>query len=553
MAFSYAYDRTDELVSVTTDDNGTQSFAYDSRGNLTGDAETGAAVTSYAYDLGNRLTGIDASGTASDAVYAYDALGRIAARTVGAPPDAIPATDTYSYAGASSEAVRIATAQQGQGAVNLDSAVGPSGDRLAAASGSTYNWFLPDLHGSVAGSLSADQSTVTSATRYDAWGDTIATGAAGGTPVGNTAWKYQGRLDISPSGLGTPLYAMGARLYSPGVGAFTSLDAVAGSAQSPLSMNRFLYAAADPATLVDPTGHTAILEDEQGTTLVRLGSGVSPTKLKPGRRRVDTAIASLLAPVREKEYRFRTRTAARTGYLSDQIQDAQTAGARAGDLSRRAARAERALAAAQGKDAQADAEYQGCHTVRCQMAAQCYSSPPNPGKDCGVYSWSQDTGLDRPAQDATPNLLVPLVMFGAPVAVALAAPCIAACSTAALLRILGFATAAEPEAQQELESTGLSFSETQLQSQLQQHGPDWGMTGGNTAAARQDFMSTLVDHVDSLGTTRIDGLYRGNPARFYVDPEYGLNVVTSPEGGFMAGWRLGPEQIWNTIVRGRLN
>ena len=121
-----------------------------------------------------------------------------------------------------------------------------SGDRLAAASGSAYNFFLPDPHGSVAGSLSADQSTVTSATRYDAWGDTIATGAAGGTPVGSTTWKYQGRLDVSPSGLGTPLYAMGARLYDPGVGAFTSLDTVAGSAQDPLSMNRWLYARRTP-------------------------------------------------------------------------------------------------------------------------------------------------------------------------------------------------------------------------------------------------------------------------------------------------------------------
>jgi hypothetical protein len=38
---------------------------------------------------------------------------------------------------------------------------------------------------------------------------------------------------------------------------FTSLDTFAGSAQDPLSMNRFLYAEANPATLVDPTGHRA--------------------------------------------------------------------------------------------------------------------------------------------------------------------------------------------------------------------------------------------------------------------------------------------------------
>ncbi len=246
--FTYTYDRTDELVSVLKAGQTTQSFGYDSRGNLTGDAETGTAVTAYAYDLGNKLTGIDAAGTANDAAYAYDALGRIRTRTVGVSPSPVT-TDTYSYASTLPAVVRIAT-----GATNLDSVVTPSEERIAALSGSV-NWFLPDLHGSISATLSSDQSTVTSATRYDAYGDTIATGTAGGTAVGATTWKYQGRLDISPAALGTPLYVMGARLYDPGIGAFTSLDTYSGKAQDPLSMNRFLYASANPATLVDPTGH----------------------------------------------------------------------------------------------------------------------------------------------------------------------------------------------------------------------------------------------------------------------------------------------------------
>ena len=45
---------------------------------------------------------------------------------------------------------------------------------------------------------------------------------------------------MSPTGLGTPLYDMSARFYNPGIGAFTQLDSVMGSAQDPLSMNRFL-------------------------------------------------------------------------------------------------------------------------------------------------------------------------------------------------------------------------------------------------------------------------------------------------------------------------
>ena len=67
------------------------------------------------------------------------------------------------------------------------------------------------------------------------------------------SWRYQGRLDISPTS--DPLYANGARLYSPSLGTFTSLDTTAGKATNPLSMNRFLYAEANPATFIDPSGH----------------------------------------------------------------------------------------------------------------------------------------------------------------------------------------------------------------------------------------------------------------------------------------------------------
>ena len=43
----------------------------------------------------------------------------------------------------------------------------------------------------------------------------------------------------------------------PDLGTFTSLDTVSGSAQNPLSLNRYLYAEADPATLVNTDGHCA--------------------------------------------------------------------------------------------------------------------------------------------------------------------------------------------------------------------------------------------------------------------------------------------------------
>jgi RHS repeat-associated protein len=89
---------------------------------------------------------------------------------------------------------------------------------------------------------------ITDAYRYDGYGNTVAT-----TGSSTNAWRYQGRLDISPSAV--PLYDAGARFYAPSLGVFTQADTVAGTAQDPASLNRYLYTAANPATLIDPDGH----------------------------------------------------------------------------------------------------------------------------------------------------------------------------------------------------------------------------------------------------------------------------------------------------------
>ncbi len=90
-------------------------------------------------------------------------------------------------------------------------------------------------------------SAVTDALRYDGYGVTIDTDGAFESP-----WKYQGALNVAPNA--NPLYDLRARMYAPSLGAFTSLDSVLGNAANPLSMNRFLYAEANPTTLIDPAG-----------------------------------------------------------------------------------------------------------------------------------------------------------------------------------------------------------------------------------------------------------------------------------------------------------
>jgi RHS repeat-associated protein len=93
----------------------------------------------------------------------------------------------------------------------------------------------------------------------------VTTGAAYGKTIGTqfppsnvpSPWRFQGRILESTAGSAT--YDFAARAYVPDLGTFTSLDSVAGGVMNPLSLNRYLYANANPETLVDPDGHC--LED----------------------------------------------------------------------------------------------------------------------------------------------------------------------------------------------------------------------------------------------------------------------------------------------------
>jgi hypothetical protein len=212
-------------------------LGYDPYANLTSDAESISSVSAMTYDLADKLTGINAAGSANDATFTFDALGRFRTRVLAG------STDTYRYAGTSETVLRISNSS---GPTVTDSIVSPAGDRLGVKAGATLNWLLPELHGNTGAALDAGEATVVNAIRYDAYGETLATGTAGGA----ANWKDHGRLDVSPAGVATPLYDMSARFHSPGLGAFTQLDSVMGSAQNALSMNRFLYALANQATLI---------------------------------------------------------------------------------------------------------------------------------------------------------------------------------------------------------------------------------------------------------------------------------------------------------------
>ena len=202
---------------------------------------------------GPRTYGHDALG--------HDAFGRPWTRTTGA------SIDTYAYLGSTTSVWQIANSGGGVGTTS--SALDATGARTAISGAGARGYLAFDLHGNLVAAENGAK-VITDALRYDAWGEVLANPVTSALP---TPWRYQGRLDLSPDAA-NPLYDYGARTYRPVQGAFTSLDTYAGAVIDPLSMNRFLYAEANPTSFVDPDGHAVFNRN--------LTDGGSPGTLQPG-------------------------------------------------------------------------------------------------------------------------------------------------------------------------------------------------------------------------------------------------------------------------------
>jgi RHS repeat-associated protein len=245
----YTFDRTDELRSRKVGSDSVRTASYDAFGNLVSlpIEAGGGSATALTYDLADHLKSID--GPSEPVVsFTIDALGRSKTRQVGAGT-----AETLNYAGTSDAITRL-----GGGSIPVDAALDPAGTRLATRqSAGSPSFLLPDLHGNVAAIWSQATSAYGDVFRYDPWGETIAqhtTGAA------RTPWRFQGRMVEGEPG-DAELYDFGFRSYAADTGSFASLDDYAGGAQDPITLNRFLYAHANPATLIDPDGHRPLEGD----------------------------------------------------------------------------------------------------------------------------------------------------------------------------------------------------------------------------------------------------------------------------------------------------
>lgn len=219
------YDFNDRLVSDT----------YDSNGNT-----IVSGGTTNTYDFENRLIGH--GGT----TMVYDGDGNRVAKTVGGVTTKylVDTLNPSGYAQVLDEKVGVDVIRTYTYGLDLIS------QNQIIASTWTSSFYGYDGHGSVR-FLTNGAGIVTDTYDYDAFGNLI-------NQTGSTPNNYLFSGEQYDPDLG--LYYNRARYLDVKTGRFWGIDSTEGDPESPLSLHRYLYASADPANRIDPSGYFSIAE-----------------------------------------------------------------------------------------------------------------------------------------------------------------------------------------------------------------------------------------------------------------------------------------------------
>ena len=92
----------------------------------------------------------------------------------------------------------------------------------------------------------------------------------------------------------------------------------------------------------------------------------------------------------------------------------------------------------------------------------------------------------------------------------------------------------------------------QIEEKFSQHAEDFGVTDPRGRTGFDNFERAVKQVVDDPGTLHIEGTYRGQPVILNYNPNSGLCVIESPDGRFVSGWKLSPDQAENVMRNGKL-
>ncbi len=283
---TFGYDALSRLTSVSYSTGGSLAYTYDNAGNRLTEVGTDpskpsqAVSLSYQYDPLNRLTSVTNNlNPAQDVTYTYDLNGNLTSQTTAG------ATTTYAY-NILDELVKTTNAS---GTVLYDYDYTGMRTKVITSSGETKYLYGPDgnllleysasnqlvaqytyglgiiavINGSATGQAqpplyysydalgsTSDLTTTTGAVvmsyQYDAWGNVIASNGSSSNVIGFTG-------QVADSGTGLDYF--GARYYDPSTGRFISQDTYLGDDSTPITLNRYIYANANPLSFTDPTGN----------------------------------------------------------------------------------------------------------------------------------------------------------------------------------------------------------------------------------------------------------------------------------------------------------
>jgi hypothetical protein len=97
-----------------------------------------------------------------------------------------------------------------------------------------------------------------------------------------------------------------------------------------------------------------------------------------------------------------------------------------------------------------------------------------------------------------------------------------------------------------------TFSVKTIQSKFK-HAGDFGVVGSYSKANAANFSAAINKHLNSPNVKEIIGTYRNTmDVIHHVDPQTGLNLMTTPTGEFVSGWTLNSYQLQNVLTRGAL-
>ncbi len=247
---TYTYDGANNRQTVTIGTGSPVTWSYDNAGRL-----TSVGSTTYTWNPENQLTAVGSTRS-----YSYDPWGRqsqaiVGSQTVNYGYDALSRTltsaisggntTTFTYTG--STQTPFATQVGSQATVYYAQGVG---GLLAQQQSGTTRIDYTDPHGDLA-MLANIGATPTGTLSYDPFG------AQDGTDSGSVGADAQASLlgfQSQPTDPTTGLVDMGARLYDPSQGRFTTQDTQFGTPTDPATLNQYLYAQDSPLVYTDPNG-----------------------------------------------------------------------------------------------------------------------------------------------------------------------------------------------------------------------------------------------------------------------------------------------------------